>query len=1075
MKTLYNTISIGLVIQILIFGFLSPVGFVSAEDGNLCAVDADVVLVLDVSGSMNDSIPSKCQWQQLDLVGPSYQCVDYNQDGLTESQCLAKPSPIQCGAPSYTAATPVKIDSAKNAAKSFTDRLMSSDQSALVTFSDTAQLVKPLSIDHASTKSAIDLVVTGGATNIGGAIETAIAELDSARSNPQATKTIILLTDGMANKPNGPGIGEFQADVDYAKAKATEAAGKGYKIFTIGLGDDGDINSAMLQDIADITGAAYHHSPDGTFLDDIYQDISLEICQYASISGCKYKDLNNNGVIDSTDTALSDWEVALSGTSSATQLTDQSGCYTFAGLAQGSYSVSESENNDKKPYTQTYPIGGSYNISLSKSENAVDKSFANYFPVCGNSIKDTVLEEQCDDGNTVSEDGCSSTCQSEQSGPVCGNETVETGEQCDDGNMVDGDGCSSTCQNEGGIKQGDVIITEIMQNPSGSDTYKEWFEIYNTTNSPIDLSGCVIRDNSSNTHTIVSLVAPANDYTVLARNGDLALNGGVTEDYVYLGFTLNNTSDQIILTCNSVEIDRVEYDGGLNFPNPDGASMVLGNVNLDNNVGSNWCTSTTPFGAGDKGTPGTANDSCGIVTFTITSSSGLNGSISPLGAIAVASGSNKAFTITPDNGYEISSLLVDSVSVAPTTTYTFNNVNSNHAISASFSATTPTDFLPPTANPPAGTYSSAQSVTLTAPGSSSIHYTTDGTDPTCSTGNVYSTAIPVSTNTTIKAIACYGDNSSSVATFAYVINTGGGGGDGGSTYHTITSTPGANGSITPSGSVSVISAGNQTFAIAPNSGYQIADVLIDGASVGAVTTYAFSNVTGNHTISASFSATGGGGSNNGGGGGTTPVTLNIFDEKTGDPAQSITMLTWRTNIPATTRAIYDTVSHPEVGTAPNYGYAFSTTENSTKVDYHVDLLTDLKPGTTYYWRAVSKDSSEVLGKELSFTTKEAPPEGVGVVDPFFRDTNKPTSTGVINEEPKIEGEEDLFVESIIGQDTLSSNPEVLAAALPFQKILDYIKNHWCYLGWLLLILLILYILYKKYKEYRDKKNKNGQS
>jgi hypothetical protein len=99
-------------------------------------------------------------------------------------------------------------------------------------------------------------------------------------------------------------------------------------------------------------------------------------------------------------------------------------------------------------------------------------------------------------------------------------------------------------------------------------------------------------------------------------------------------------------------------------------------------------------------------------------------------------------------------------------------------------------YAPPTASPLGGTYTSAQSVTLTAAGSSSIRYTTDGTNPTCSAGTVYSNAISISLSQTIKAIACYGENSSDVASFAYTINinTGGGGGGGGG-GNTPTPTP----------------------------------------------------------------------------------------------------------------------------------------------------------------------------------------------------------------------------------------------------------------------------------------------
>jgi hypothetical protein len=74
------------------------------------------------------------------------------------------------------------------------------------------------------------------------------------------------------------------------------------------------------------------------------------------------------------------------------------------------------------------------------------------------------------------------------------------------------------------------------------------------------------------------------------------------------------------------------------------------------------------------------------------------------------------------------------------------------------------------------------------------------------------------------------------------------------TTHTITATPGSNGSISPSGAQSVTDGGSKTFTITANSGYHISDVLVDGISVGAVSSYAFSDVTADHTISATFAA-----------------------------------------------------------------------------------------------------------------------------------------------------------------------------------------------------------------------------
>jgi len=61
--------------------------------------------------------------------------------------------------------------------------------------------------------------------------------------------------------------------------------------------------------------------------------------------------------------------------------------------------------------------------------------------VCGDSV--VGCSEQCDDGNTLSDDGCSPTCTCEPE--VCGDGVVGCSELCDDGNTLDGDACSSQC------------------------------------------------------------------------------------------------------------------------------------------------------------------------------------------------------------------------------------------------------------------------------------------------------------------------------------------------------------------------------------------------------------------------------------------------------------------------------------------------------------------------------------------------------------------------------------------------------------------------------------------------------
>ena len=95
----------------------------------------------------------------------------------------------------------------------------------------------------------------------------------------------------------------------------------------------------------------------------------------------------------------------------------------------------------------------------------------------------------------------------------------------------------------------------------------------------------------------------------------------------------------------------------------------------------------------------------------------------------------------------------------------------------------------PSANPGAGTYTSPQSVTLSADGALNIRYTSDGSPPSCSgdgSGIVFSSPIDVSSSLTIQAVSCYsGNDSPGVVSFAYIIDTsvpapsgGGGGGNG---------------------------------------------------------------------------------------------------------------------------------------------------------------------------------------------------------------------------------------------------------------------------------------------------------
>ncbi|MFN8545399.1 MAG: DUF4215 domain-containing protein [Candidatus Binatia bacterium] len=84
-------------------------------------------------------------------------------------------------------------------------------------------------------------------------------------------------------------------------------------------------------------------------------------------------------------------------------------------------------------------------------------------PRCGNGFLDPSLGEECDDGNTFDGDGCDGNCKD----PRCGNGRVVAPEQCDDGNTINGDGCDNNCTATG---CGNGIVTGTEQCDDGNAT-----------------------------------------------------------------------------------------------------------------------------------------------------------------------------------------------------------------------------------------------------------------------------------------------------------------------------------------------------------------------------------------------------------------------------------------------------------------------------------------------------------------------------------------------------------------------------------------------------------------------------
>ena len=159
------------------------------------------------------------------------------------------------------------------------------------------------------------------------------------------------------------------------------------------------------------------------------------------------------------------------------------------------------------------------------------------------------------------------------------------------------------------INPGDLLISEVMANPAAvTDSNGEWFEIFNASINPIDLNGLTISDDGSNSHIINTgepfLIAPG-EYFVLSNNSEPESNGGFITDYVYSGFSLANSSDQIIIRNDSIEIAELEYSG-IPF-GVAGISAELINQLINpqaNDYGNTPNNIAFQYGDGDFGTPG---------------------------------------------------------------------------------------------------------------------------------------------------------------------------------------------------------------------------------------------------------------------------------------------------------------------------------------------------------------------------------------------------------------------------------------------------------------------------------------
>ncbi len=233
-------------------------------------------------------------------------------------------------------------------------------------------------------------------------------------------------------------------------------------------------------------------------------------------------------------------------------------------------------------------------------------------------------------------------------------------------------------------------------------------------------------------------------------------------------------------------------------------------------------------------------DASGLVfekEYTITSSAESNGSIDPEGDVVITEGDNRTFNIAADKGYSVKDVLVDGKSVGAKDTYTFENVTSDHTISATFKKDVVYHRI---------TVNASSNGSIEPKGDAEVKEGENATfDITADTGYHIKDVLVDGKSIGIKNSYTF-ENVTSDHTINAIFEK-----DPDNKY-IITASYQGEGTINPSDNVELTEGEAVMFRIMAADGYHIKDVLVDGKSVGAKSTYAFNNVKENHTISAVF-------------------------------------------------------------------------------------------------------------------------------------------------------------------------------------------------------------------------------
>lgn len=205
----------------------------------------------------------------------------------------------------------------------------------------------------------------------------------------------------------------------------------------------------------------------------------------------------------------------------------------------------------------------------------------------------------------------------------------------------------------------------------------------------LNLGGGKIVGNSAENFAGGIECAPCSSVNV---SGGPVVAGNTSPEEVDGGLYLDGASDpgwpnvaigQLSDDANVHFYTWAEKDGFLIASSADGYAIMQGDMGKMTYVGGNYYLKLVDKGSDSKAVAGN-QVVLASAKHVVESSAGEGGSVSPLGKIGVCEGSSLTFSVVPDEGFEIDDVLVDGVSVGAVASYVFEDIQGDHAMSATF-------------------------------------------------------------------------------------------------------------------------------------------------------------------------------------------------------------------------------------------------------------------------------------------------------------------------------------------------------------------------------------------------------